>query len=152
MAREGKPTFTIPIDTAIGRPAGKGEFVYGRDGKLGGRDHPVVSGVMFVHERTDEAGDPDVSQWRLVAENSTWSPADPRALRSLTIEQIELDPDTARLRCRLSDDSLLEIRPLARDSDDDPPSWKIETPFGMTLKHGPGLLVDDEALRMQPDA
>jgi hypothetical protein len=106
----------------------------------------TAAGILRV-----EAGDPEVSQWRLVAENSTWSPADPRGLRSLTIEQIELDPDTARLRCRLSDDSLLEIRPLARDSDDDPPSWKIETPFGMTLKHGPGLLVDDEALRYPPD-
>lgn len=91
-----------------------------------------------------EVGDPDESRWHLIAENSTWSPNDPTALRSQTIEQVELDPETAILRLRLSDDSQLEIRPLDRKADDDPPSWRIKTPMGLTFKHGPGLLIDDD--------
>ncbi len=67
-----------------------------------------------------KAGDSDESRWQLVAENSTWSPVDPTALQSQTIEQVELDSDTATLRCGLSDGSQLEVRPRDRKSDDDP--------------------------------
>jgi hypothetical protein len=89
-----------------------------------------------------EIGGPGEPSWRLNAENSDWSSADLAALRSLAVEDVELDPETDALRCRLSDASLLEIRPLKREADEDPPSWRIETPFGLVLKHGPGLLVD----------
>jgi hypothetical protein len=91
-----------------------------------------------------KAGDSDESRWQLIAENSTWSPVDPAALRSQTIERVELDSETASLRCGFSDGSQLEIRPRDRKSDDDPPSWRIKTPFGLTLKHGPALLIDDD--------
>ena len=118
---------------------------------------PAGSSPWRCHHRTRgalrfEVGESRVrSRWKLTAENSVWSRADLSTLRSLAVEQMELDPDTAALHCRLSDDSLLEIRPLNREADDDPPSWRIgEAPFGMALKHGPGLLVDWEALKIPP--
>jgi hypothetical protein len=95
------------------------------------------SGVLEV-----EIGGPGESRWQLTAENSDWSSADPTALKSLSVEGIELDAKTGALRCQLSDDSVLEIRPLERRADNDPPSWRIKTPFGLALKHGPDLLVD----------
>jgi hypothetical protein len=101
----------------------------------------TASGTLRV-----ELGDPAESRWQLTAENSEWSSIDLTVLRSLAVERVELDPETATLRCGLSDDSLLEIRPLSREADDDPPSWRIKTPFGLTLKHGPGLLVDPDVL------
>jgi hypothetical protein len=54
MAMEGNPTVTMPIDTNTGAPAGEIEHVYGRDGTLGNQDHPYISGVAFVQQRTDD--------------------------------------------------------------------------------------------------
>ncbi len=99
------------------------------------------SGVLEV-----EIGGPGESRWRLTAENSDWSSIDPMALKSLAVEAIELDPETDALRCRLSDGSLFDVRPLERKADDDPPSWRIEIPSGLVLKHGPDLLVDFDGL------
>jgi hypothetical protein len=99
------------------------------------------SGVLEV-----EIGGPGDSRWRLIAENSDWSSVDLMGLKSLAVEAIELDPETDALRCRLSDGSLLDIRPLERKADDDPPSWRIEIPSGLVLKHGPDLLVDFDGL------
>jgi hypothetical protein len=99
------------------------------------------SGVLEV-----EIGGPAELPWRVAAEHSEWAALDLVALRSLAVEDVELDPGTDALRCRLSDGSLLEIRPLDRQADDDPPSWRIETSFGLVLKHGPGLLVDFDGL------
>lgn len=99
------------------------------------------SGVLEV-----EIGSPGESQWRLTAENSEWSPADPTALKSVAVDGVDLDPEIGALRCRLSDGSLFEIRPHTQRAADDPPSWRIETPFGMALKHGPDLLVDFDNL------
>jgi hypothetical protein len=98
------------------------------------------SGILEI-----EIGGPGESRWRLTAENSEWS-ANLMALKSLTVEGVELDTKAGDLRCRLSDGSSLEIQPLDRQADDDPPNWRIETPFGLTLKHGPGLLVDFHGL------
>lgn len=53
-AMEGNPTVTMPIDTDTGAPAGEIEHVYGRDGPLGNADHPYISGVAFVQQRTDD--------------------------------------------------------------------------------------------------
>jgi len=99
------------------------------------------SGVLEV-----EIGGPGDSRWRLTAENSEWSSVDLVGLKSLAVEAVELDPNTDALRCRLSDDSLLDIRPLERKADDEPPSWRIEIPPGLVLKHGPDLLVDFDGL------
>lgn len=98
-----------------------------------------ASGVLEI-----EIDGREGSRWRLAAENSAWPFVDLVALESLSVEGVELDPDTDALRCRLSDGSLLEIRPLERGTEDDPPSWRVETPAGLALKHGPGLLVDFE--------
>ncbi len=103
------------------------------------------SGVLEV-----EIGGPGESRWQLTAENSDWSSVDITALKSLTVEGVELDAETDALRCRLSDGSLLEIRPLERQADDGPPSWRIQTPFGLVLKHGPDLLVDFEGWKPVP--
>jgi hypothetical protein len=56
MAMEGNPTVTMPIDIGTGSPAGEIEHVYGRDGPLGNEDHPYISGVVFVQQRTDDEG------------------------------------------------------------------------------------------------
>lgn len=56
MAMEGDPTVTMPIDTGTGSAAGEIEHVYGRGGPLGNADHPYISGVAFVQQRTDDEG------------------------------------------------------------------------------------------------
>lgn len=99
------------------------------------------SGALEI--KIGSSGEP---QWRLIAQSSDWSSVDFTALKSLAVEGVDLDPETDALRCRLSDGSLFEIRPHRKRADDDPPSWRIETPFGMALKHGPDLLVDFDHL------
>lgn len=98
------------------------------------------SGVLEI--KIGSSGEP---QWRLIAQSSDWSSVDFTALKSLAVDRVDLDPETDALRCRLSDGSLFEIRPHTQRADDDPPSWRIETPFGMALKHGP-----DPASRPRP--
>lgn len=111
------------------------------------RGRVLDAGVTDAGVLEIEIGGQGESRWRLTAENSDWSAVDLTELKSLAVEAVELGPETGDLRCRLSDGSLLDIRPLERKADGDPPSWRIETPFGLVLKHGPGLLVDFDGLQ-----
>jgi hypothetical protein len=77
--------------------------------------------------------------WRLMTQNAEWSPSDPAKLIGRSIEDARLDE--CRLQCKLSDGSMLEIRPPAGDKveDDDPPYWELITPAGIFFEFGPGM-------------
>lgn len=47
--------------------------------------------------------------------------------------------ETGELRCKLSDGSLLDVKPAAREAEDDPPTWELITPGGVVLEFGPGV-------------
>jgi hypothetical protein len=40
---------------------------------------------------------------------------------------------------KLSDGSLLDVRPAVREAEDDPPNWELITPGGVVLEFGPGV-------------
>jgi hypothetical protein len=77
--------------------------------------------------------------WRLVTQDAEWAPKDPNELVDRSVEDSELDANTAILQLKLSDGGVLEIRPGARESESDPPYWEILTPFRQILEFGPGL-------------
>jgi hypothetical protein len=62
-------------------------------------------------------------------------------LRSMrgSIADADIDAETGELRCKLSDGSLLDVKPAAREAEDDPPNWELITPGGVVLEFGPGV-------------
>ncbi len=50
-----------------------------------------------------------------------------------------IDEQSGELRCRLSDGSVLDIKPAAAEAEDDPPYWKLISPVGVVLEFGPGV-------------
>jgi len=90
--------------------------------------------VLHVEVR-DSAGE----LWRLATQDAEWSPSDPAELVGNSIEDAEIDEDTGELRCKLSNGSLLDVKPAAQDSSDDPPNWELITPGGVMLEFGPGV-------------
>jgi hypothetical protein len=93
--------------------------------------HPEVLHV----EVRDSAG----KLWRLATQDAEWSPSDPADLVGRSVEGADIDGETGELRCRLSDGSLLDIRPATREAEDDPPSWELITPSDIVLEFGPGV-------------
>jgi hypothetical protein len=89
--------------------------------------------VLHVEIR-DAAGD----LWRLATQDAEWSPSDPAELIGRVIEDATIDK-TGELRCELSDDSVLDIKPGTRESGEDPPYWELITPGGVVLEFGPGV-------------
>jgi hypothetical protein len=77
--------------------------------------------------------------WRLATQDAEWSPSDPTALVGRSIEDAEIDEHTGDLRCKLSDGSVLDLRPAAREAADDPPNWELITPDDLVLEFGPGM-------------
>jgi len=57
----------------------------------------------------------------------------------LHVEIKDSDAETGELRCKLSDGSLLDVKPAAREAEDDPPNWELITPGGVVLEFGPGV-------------
>jgi hypothetical protein len=90
--------------------------------------------VLHVEVR-DSAGE----LWRLATQDAEWSPTDPTELIGRSIEDAEIDEETGELRCRLSDGSLLDVKPAAQEASDDPPNWELITPGGVLLEFGPGV-------------
>jgi hypothetical protein len=91
--------------------------------------------VLHV-EILDSAGE----LWRLATQDAEWSPADPPELVGQTIEDAEIDEDSGELRCKLSNGTVLDVRPGgAPEADDDPPNWELITPDGVLLEFGPGV-------------
>lgn len=86
-----------------------------------------------------EIEDPTGKLWRLATQDAEWSPSDPNELVGRSIEDASIDESTGKLRCKLSDESLLEIRPAASEADEDPPNWELITPAGVVLEFGPGV-------------
>lgn len=88
--------------------------------------------------------------WHLATQDAEWSPSDPAQLVGRSVNDADIDEETGELRCKLSDGSLLEMKPAAREAEDDPPNWELITPGGIVLEFGPGVRwqigsVDDRA-------
>lgn len=90
--------------------------------------------VLHVEIR-DSKGD----LWRLATQDADWSPSDPAVLTKLSVESADIDEKSGELRCRLSDGSVLDIKPTVVEKDDDPPYWELITPTGVVLEFGPGV-------------
>jgi hypothetical protein len=90
--------------------------------------------VLHVEVR-DKAG----KLWRLATQDAEWSPSDPTQLVGRSIEDAEIGDASGELRCRLSDGSVLDIKPAATEAEDDPPYWELISPDGVVLEFGPGV-------------
>lgn len=98
------------------------------DARLG---HPDVLHV--------EIRDSEGERWLLATQDADWAPADPGELIGQSIEDAQIDEETGELVCKLSDGSLLEVKPTRKETDDDPPNWELITPGGVLLEFGPGV-------------
>ena len=86
-----------------------------------------------------EVRDPSGGIWRLATQDADWSPSDPAQLLGRSIEDADIDEESGELRCRLSDGSILDIKPAAPETKDDPPYWELISPAGVVLEFGPGV-------------
>lgn len=86
-----------------------------------------------------EGRDPHGGLWRLATQDAEWSPSDPAQLAGRSINDAEIDEKSGELRCKLSDGSMLDIKPAAAEADDDPPYWELISPAGVVLEFGPGV-------------
>jgi hypothetical protein len=77
--------------------------------------------------------------WRLATQDAEFSPADPAQLVGRSIDDADIDEESGELRCRLSDGSVLDIKPVAAGAEDDPPYWELISPAGVVLEFGPGV-------------
>lgn len=93
--------------------------------------HPEVLHI----EIKDSAGE----LWHLATQDAEWSPADPAALVGRSVDDADIDAETGELRCKLSDGSLFDVKPAAREAENDPPNWELITPGGVLLEFGPGV-------------
>jgi hypothetical protein len=90
--------------------------------------------VLHVEVR-DSAG----GLWHLATQGAEWSPSDPAELVGRSVDDADIDAETGELRCKLSDGSLLDVKPAACEAADDPPNWELTTPEGVVLEFGPGV-------------
>jgi hypothetical protein len=90
--------------------------------------------VLHVEVR-DSKGD----LWRLATQDAEWSPSDPDQLTGRSIEAADIDERSGELRCKLSDGSVLDIKPAAVKNESDPPYWEVISPVGVVLEFGPGV-------------
>lgn len=77
--------------------------------------------------------------WHLATQDAEWSPPDPAELVGRSVADADIDADTGELCCKLSDGSMLDVKPADRDAEDDPPNWELITPGGVVLEFGPGV-------------
>ena len=90
--------------------------------------------VLHVEVRDSSGG-----IWRLATQDADWSPSDPAQLLGRSIDDADIDEESGELRCRLSDGSMLDIKPAAAETMDDPPYWELISPAGVVLEFGPGV-------------
>ena len=90
--------------------------------------------VLHVEVR-DSRGD----LWRLATQDAEWTPPNPGRLIGGSIEDAAVDAETGELRCTLSDGSVLDVKPVAVEAEDDPPNWELVSPSGVILEFGPGM-------------
>jgi len=96
--------------------------------------HLAYPQVLHVEIR-DAGGD----LWRLTTQDAEWSPEDPGELVGHSVVDAEIDEETGELRLSLSEGVVLDVKPAAREADDDPPNWELITPGGVVLDFGPGV-------------
>ena len=77
--------------------------------------------------------------WRLATQDAAWSPSDPVQLAGRSITGAEIDESSGELRCKLSDGSVLDVKPASAEAEDDPPYWELISPDGIVLEFGPGV-------------
>src|SRR6202451_1205603 len=77
--------------------------------------------------------------WRLATQDAEFSPSDPAQLVGRSIDDADIDEESGELRCRLSDGSVLDIKPAALEANDDPPYWELISSAGVVLEFGPGV-------------
>jgi len=77
--------------------------------------------------------------WRLATQDAEFSPSDPARLIGRSVEDADIDEESGELHCRLSDGSVLDIKPTAAEAEDDPPYWELISPAGVVLEFGPGV-------------
>ena len=90
--------------------------------------------ILHVEVRDSSGG-----IWRLATQDADWSPSDPAQLLGRSIDDADIDEESGELRCRLSDGSMLDIKPAAAETMDDPPYWELISPAGVVLEFGPGV-------------
>jgi hypothetical protein len=95
--------------------------------------------IAYPHVLHVEIRDGVGGLWRLATQDAEWSPSDPDELVGHSVEDAEIDEGTGELRCRLSEGSVLDVKPALREADDDPPNWELITPDGVVLEFGPGV-------------
>lgn len=88
-----------------------------------------------LHVEIRDAAD---GTWLLATQDADWLPSDPMVLAGRSIEGAEIS-ESGELRRGLSDGSLLEVKPCARETEDDPPNWEVITPEGLVLEFGPAV-------------
>jgi hypothetical protein len=96
--------------------------------------HIAYPDVLHVEVRDSHGG-----LWRLATQDAQWSPSDPARLVGHSVDHADIDNKSGELRCRLSDGSVLDIRPAAAEAKDDPPYWELISPAGVVLEFGPGV-------------
>ncbi len=77
--------------------------------------------------------------WRLATQDAEFSPSDPTQLVGRSIDDADIDEESGELRCRLSDGSVLDIKPAVPETEEDPPYWELISPAGIVLEFGPGV-------------
>lgn len=90
--------------------------------------------VLHVEVRDDRG-----ELWRFATQDAEFTPSEPKRLIGLRLDDAQVDPITAELRCHLSDGSQLLVEPGKEEASDDPPNWELITPDHLTLEFGPGL-------------
>ncbi|HEV3322288.1 MAG TPA: hypothetical protein VG147_08885 [Solirubrobacteraceae bacterium] len=90
--------------------------------------------VLHVEVRDSSGG-----IWRLATQDAEWSPPDPSQLVGRSIDDADINEESGELRCELSDGSVLDIKPTAAETEDDPPYWELISPAGVVLEFGPGV-------------
>ena len=99
----------------------------------------VAARVAFPNVLHVEVRDSKGDLWRLATQDAEWSPSDPDQLTGRSIEAADIDEQSGELRCKLSDGSVLDITPAARENESDPPYWEVISPAGVVLEFGPGV-------------
>jgi hypothetical protein len=77
--------------------------------------------------------------WRLATQDAEWSPSDPAQLLGRSVDGADFDEKSGELLCRLSEGSVLDIKPTVAAAEGDPPSWELISPAGVVLEFGPGV-------------
>ncbi len=99
----------------------------------------VDAGIAYPDVLHVEVRDSSGEIWRLATQDAEFSPSDPAQLVGRSIDDADIDEESGELRCGLSDGSVLDIKPAASETDEDPPYWELISPAGVVLEFGPGV-------------